>query len=97
VNGETEELEINVTRDMFPNLSGSKITGVYSFFEVKEEGQISLVINDDSALTLRSNKLLLTNALALGARGETWTFTATGQKSDLVNMGLVFAYKARVE
>jgi hypothetical protein len=96
VYGETEDLEINVTRELFPNLSGSKITGVYSLFEMKDDGEISVVMNDDSALTLRSHKLLLTNALVVGARGETWRFTAKGQKLDLVNMGLVFAYKAAV-
>jgi hypothetical protein len=53
-------------------------------------------MNHNSDLTLRSNKLLLTNALVVGARGETWRFKAKGQKLDLVNMGLVFAYKAIV-
>lgn len=96
VYGETEDLEITMTRDLFPNLSGSKVTGVYSFFEVKDGGQISLVMNEDSALTLKNNKLLLTNSLVVGRRGETWSFKAKGKKADLVNVGLVFAYKATV-
>ncbi len=97
VNDEMDLLEINISRDMFPDMSGSKITGIYSRFEMNDDGQISLVMNDDSALTLRSNKLLLTDALAVSSHGETWRFKAKGKKSDLMNMGLVLAYKATVE
>jgi len=96
VYGETEDLEMIVTRDMFPNMAGSKILAVYSYFETKENGQISVVMNEDSALTLRNKKLLVTNALAVGSRGEKWRFAAKGKKLDLENMGLVFVYKAHV-
>ena len=96
VNGETDELVINITRDDLPNISGSKITGIYSDFEVSDNGQLSMTLNDDSALTLRNKKLLLTNSLAIGSRGETWTFKAKGNKANLENMSIVLAYKAKV-
>ncbi|WP_027709574.1 hemopexin repeat-containing protein [Zooshikella ganghwensis] len=96
VNGETEDMEIVMTQDRFPNISGSKLTAVYPLFEVKEGGQVSMTINDDSSLTLRSGKLLLTNALTVSKRGDVWRFSAKGNKADLVNAALVFSYKASV-
>ena len=53
-------------------------------------------MNDDSAPKLRHNKLLVTNSLTVSCRDETWTFKAKGKRSELVNMGLVFAYKVSV-
>ena len=94
VNGETEEMSINVVREMFPNMLGSKILAVYSQFETEKDEQISIVMNEDSTLTLRSQKLLLTESLSIDARGETWRFRAKGKKLALVNMALVLVYKS---
>ena len=96
VYGETEELEISVTRDMFPNMAGQKLTAIYSVFEMEEEDNMAMVINEDPALTLRSNGLLLVDSLIIGRAGVNWRFRAKGDKVSLSTMHLVLSYKASV-
>ncbi|MFT5838529.1 MAG: hypothetical protein ACI9UT_001022 [Flavobacteriales bacterium] len=97
VNDEIDEMRVHISKHMFPNMSGSKITGVLPQFEVDGEGSVSIVMNDDTSLTLRDNKLLLINSLTVGPQGADWSFTVKGNKANLVNVGLVFTYRADVE
>ncbi|MEM9218659.1 MAG: hemopexin repeat-containing protein [Cyanobacteria bacterium P01_F01_bin.150] len=96
VYGETEELEISVTRDMFPNMAGQKLTAIYSVFEMGEEANVTIVMNEDPALTLRNNGLLLINSLMVARTGVNWRFKAKGGTENLANMRLVLSYKARI-
>ncbi|WP_144395267.1 hemopexin repeat-containing protein [Pleionea sediminis] len=94
VQDETDELRINITRDMLPNISGSKINGIYPIFETQDDSAFSMVLNDDDELKIKNHKLLFTNGLSVSRKGETWTFKARGKKSLLTNMILVLGYKA---
>ena len=96
VHDDSDELKINITREMLPNLSGSKVNGIYPFFEMKEDSALSLVMNGDDELKLKNQKLLFTNGLSIGRKGETWTFKAKGKKSALTGLSLVLGYKAKV-
>jgi len=95
--GDTDTLDIAVLPEMFPNIAGSKITAVYAFFETEDGSDISVIMNDNTELNLRNNKLLFTNTLVVGSEGSDWSFKAKGDKAKLKNMGLVFSYKASVE
>lgn len=92
---DTDDLQVTITREMFPNMSGSKISGVYSAYTYNQEGQATLKLGEE--LELKHNKLVPAPGLTIGAKGETWTFTAKGNKRALENMVLVLSYKAVVE
>ncbi|MDH5231951.1 MAG: hypothetical protein OEY38_17960, partial [Gammaproteobacteria bacterium] len=94
VNGNADELVINLYREMFPNLSGNKITGIYPRFVTDDGAGLTMVMNNDSALTLRSDKLLLTDSLSLSSQGETWRLKPKGDAASLLGIGLVLMYKA---
>jgi hypothetical protein len=94
VYGETDDLKITVTRDMFPNMSGSKINAVFTAYRYNEKGQATLTLND--TLELTDKKLILSPGLSIGAAGTEWTFKAKGDKRALEDMGMVLTYKAVV-
>jgi len=96
ISGETEGIAIQVKREMLPNLSGSKITGLVPHYELKGEGQVSLIMNDDTDLTLKHGKYNEANGLTIRSTGATWNFKAKGNKNSLSNLGLVVMYKAEV-
>ena len=96
IRGETEELDIMVKREMLPNLSGSKITGLVPHYEMQGEGQVSLRMNDDDDMTLKHGKFNEANGLMIRSKGATWNFKAKGDKKSLSNLGLVVMYKAAI-
>lgn len=96
VYGDTEDLNIRITREMLPNLSGSKITGLVPHYEMQGEGQVSLIMNDDDDLTLKHGKFNEANGLMIRSSGATWKFKAKGNRKSLSNLGLVLMYKAVV-
>ncbi|NER88851.1 hemopexin repeat-containing protein [Moorena sp. SIO3A2] len=96
ISDETEELDIMVKREMLPNLSGSKITGLVPHYEMQGEGQVSLIMNDDDDLTLKHGKFNEGNGLMIRNSGASWNFKAKGDKKSLSNLGLVVMYKAVV-
>ncbi|AOW98559.1 hypothetical protein BJP34_03050 [Moorena producens PAL-8-15-08-1] len=96
ISGETEELDIMLNREMLPNLSGSKITGLVPHYEMQGEGQVSLIMNDDTDLTLKHGKFNEGNGLMIRSSGASWNFKAKGDRKSLSNLGLVVMYKAMV-
>ncbi|NEQ09751.1 MAG: hypothetical protein F6K37_28550, partial [Moorea sp. SIO4E2] len=96
ISDETEELDIMVKREMLPNLSGSKITGLVPHYEMQGEGQVSLILNDDDDLTLKHGKFNEANGLMIRSSGASWNFKAKGDRKSLSNLGLVVMYKGEV-
>jgi len=96
VEGDGNELVLPMSRDLFPNMSSSKITGIFARYELAEPAAVSLVLNGDKTLTLKDGKFLLTNGLSIGSRGSEWRLTVNGDKDLIDNIGLVFGYKASV-
>ncbi len=94
-NGESE-LSLPMTQDRFPNMASSKITGIFSKFETKEDSNQSFILNGDEALTLKSDRFLVTGGLSVSSRGSEWILTHKGDKSSLKNVLLVIGYKAKV-
>ena len=93
---DSEELVLTFSRDLFPNMSSSKILGIYTQYDLYEPGQVSMTLNYDDKLTLKNGKLLATNGLSISNKGSDWVFTLKGNKDNLKNINLVLGYKASV-
>jgi hypothetical protein len=91
-----DELTLTLSRDMFPNMSSSKITGLFARYQLAAPASVSMVLNDDKDLTLKDGALLPTSGISIGSQGSDWTFTLNGNKELLQNIGLVVGYKASV-
>ncbi|MEZ4735888.1 MAG: hypothetical protein R3E79_53035 [Caldilineaceae bacterium] len=96
INGGGDELVLPLSRDLFPNMSGGKISGIFARYELAEPGDVSFVLNEDRALTLHNGKYLLTPTLAISNRGAEWKLALRGDSNILLNIGLVLTYKADV-
>jgi hypothetical protein len=94
--GDEDELILPMSRDLFPNMSSSKITGIFASYDLVEPGAVSMVLNGDKALTLKDSKFLVTNGLSISSRGAEWTFSVNGNRKIINNIGLVLSYKASV-
>jgi hypothetical protein len=97
VDGDSGELALTLSRDMFPNMSSSKITSIFARFELAGPGAASMVLNGDRSLTIKDGKLLPTNGLGIASQGAQWVFALKGDKANVQNIGLVLGYKARVD
>ncbi|MFW5764440.1 MAG: neuraminidase-like domain-containing protein [Coleofasciculus sp.] len=93
---DSEELVLRFSRDLFPNMSSSKILGIYTQYELYEPGQVSMTLNYDDKMSLKNGKLLATNGLSISNKGSDWVFTVKGNKDNLRNINLVLGYKASV-
>ena len=90
----TADLALTFTPDMFPGMSSRQITGVFATYAVANPQGISFVLNGDTDWTLAGGKLVSTPGLNLTGSGSTWTFTPTGDRSALTDIGLVLTYTA---
>ena len=92
-----DELTITLTRDQFPNMASSKITGIFTHYELYQPGPISMVLNGESSLTFAEGTYLITTGLSIKSEGSEWKLAVQGDKSNLRNMYLVVGYKAKVD
>ncbi len=93
--GDVDEVEIPLTRNMFPNMSSSKIIGLFMRYEYEgDKGGAIFTINDD--LQVPNNTYLQPNTLNVGQNGSIWTFMLKGDRSTLKNAEMVLVYKAKV-
>lgn len=95
VTGDVDEVEIDFTRSMFPNMMSSQIIGLFMRYEYEggSSGAI-FTINDD--LQVPNNTYLQPNILSVGQNGTTWTFALKGDRSTLKNAEMILVYKAKV-
>ncbi|MFG6107196.1 hypothetical protein U2F10_33505, partial [Leptothoe sp. EHU-05/26/07-4] len=93
--GDVDEAEITFTRDMFPNMSSSKIIGLFMNYEyADDQGGAIFTINDD--LQVPNNTYLQPHTINVGQNGSSWTFMLKGDGSTLKNAEMVLVYKAKV-
>lgn len=90
------DLALNLTRDMFPGMSSSKILGLFMHLEGPDDGPSSAVLNGDDALTLKNDSFLETSGLSISSRGSVWSLAFRGSRAELDNIHLVMIYKASV-
>lgn len=90
------DLVLTLTREQFPQMHGSRLAGVYTRYELQEPGAVSMVLNDNTDLTLKDGKYLATPGLTVGRYGSEWALRVQGAKAKLANVGLVVMYTAKV-
>ena len=94
--GDSDELVLPFTRDLFPNMGSSKISGIFTKYELSEPDDVSMTLNHNDQWTLEDGKYLPASGLTISSRGSDWVFTIDGDKQNLVNINLVLGYKATV-
>ncbi|GAB1823866.1 Tc toxin subunit A-related protein [Herbidospora sp. RD11066] len=82
-----EDLVLPLSPEMFPDIVGVQLTGLYARYDLADWGSARLLrggqaINDATMLRIP------------GLRAEELTFTADGDREALVNVGLVLTYRA---
>jgi hypothetical protein len=87
-------LELPLRPDLFPGMNSPRIEAVYPAYERANGGASRLVLNGDLQLSLADDTLLPTPGLTVGSAPV--SFTVDGAKEDLVDVGLVLTYQARV-
>ena len=93
--GDSDEVDIAFTQAMFPNMSSSKIIGLFVRYEYTDgESGATFTINND--LPVPNNTYLQPNTLSVGQSGSEWTFALEGDRSTLKNAEMVLVYKAKV-
>lgn len=90
----SDAVTITLTRDMFPNMSSSKIIGLFVRYEYAGDGGSTLTIND--ALQVPNNTYVQPSNLSVGQNGSDWTFTFKGDATTVKNAEMVLVYKAKV-
>ncbi|GAA5179464.1 hypothetical protein GCM10023322_09510 [Rugosimonospora acidiphila] len=88
----SDTLVLPLAPDLFPDISGRQITGVYAKYQLTAPGAARFQLGGDARLALADGKLLTTPGLVLGAAG--WTLRLDGDKSALNDVGLVLTYRA---
>ncbi len=89
-------LSLNMTREHLPNMASSRITGIFSKFEVSGTEKVSLLLNNDETMVLHDEQFLETTGLSVSNNGSVWRFMVKGNKKALENVQLVVGYKAEV-
>ncbi len=92
---QTTSFPLPLTRDLFPNLSSSRIFGLFARIDASEGANIRLRINDDPELELRDGRQIDTSGLRVAATGTTVPLTVIGDKRQLRNLNLVVRYQAK--
>ncbi|NEQ65195.1 MAG: hypothetical protein F6K21_06795 [Symploca sp. SIO2D2] len=92
--GDSDEVSINFTRNMFPNMSSSRIIGLLMRYQYQEgESGGTVTIND---LQVPNNTYLQPNTLSISNQGSEWKFSVNGDRTTLRNAEMVLVYKAKV-
>ena len=96
LDSESNELVLRFNREMFPNMGSSKISGIFTKFDLHKPGQMSMTLNYQDDWPLRDGQYLLTPGLSVSSRGSEWALTIKGDKENLRNINLVLGYQATV-
>jgi len=97
VDGDATALELPISSGMFPGMTNRDITGIYPTYDLAGRAVAQLVLAGERPIRLEPGRLLPTPGLRVSANGAgPWSFTVEGDKSALLDVGLVLTYKAGV-
>lgn len=96
LDGDSQDLTLTFTRDLFPNMSSSKISGIFTHYDLQEPDQASAILNGNETWVLNNDAYLDTNGLNIAPKGSDLKIEYRGDKQNLRNIQLVFIYKASV-
>jgi hypothetical protein len=91
LDGDGRELTLPFTPDMFPDLAGRQVTGVYPHYGLLNGTPVQLTLGGNR---LTEGKLLSPPDLRVNDDGSGWTFVLEGDKQTLSAVGLVLTYRA---
>ena len=92
--GDSNEVGIFFTPEMFPNMSSSKIIGLLIHYQYEGgESGATFTIND---LQVPNDTYLQPNNLSIASKGSEWMFSVNGDRTTLQNAEMVVVYKAKV-
>ena len=89
-----KDLTLTFNRDMFPNMSGSKATGIFVHYTYEGDQRPSFQLNDETKLA--HDSYLEIGNLNIAKEGSQWKFTIQGDKTMIRNMEMYVLYKAKV-
>ncbi|WP_414621865.1 neuraminidase-like domain-containing protein [Calothrix sp. CCY 0018] len=96
LDSDSNELILTLSRDLFPDISSSKISGIYTQFDLYEPGEISMMLNNQDDLPLQNGKYVTTPGLNISNQTSNWVLTIKGDKQNLRNINLVVSYQAKL-
>ncbi|WP_283133404.1 hemopexin repeat-containing protein [Rhizohabitans arisaemae] len=85
------ELQLPITPDLFPAMSGRQVTGVVAQYGAAG-GSARFLLHGDPRLALAPGKLVQTPGLVAGTRA--WRLTVTGDPAALDGFSLILLYRA---
>jgi hypothetical protein len=92
--GDGRTLVLPFSAEMFPDLSGQQIGGIYPTYDLANGAVTRLLLGGDPAQQLAEGKLLATPGMTVRSP---WSFTLQGAKENLRDVGLVLTYQARLQ
>lgn len=96
LNNDDRVLKLRLTRDLFPDMAGSRITGIFTNLQSEDSASTSLILNGNGNMQLRDQQFTDTAGLSVRAQGSDWHLSVQGNKAALKNVQLVVGYKAHV-
>ncbi|TQV85945.1 hemopexin repeat-containing protein [Aliikangiella coralliicola] len=93
--GDEGEVEFAFSRDQFPNISSSRIIGLFVRYEY-QDGESGPIFTINDQLDAPNNTYLQQTNLGVGQQGALWKFSLKGDPAGLKNAELVLVYKAKV-
>ncbi len=96
VSSDSDELVLPVSQDLFTNMRGNKIAGIFTKYDLIEEGSLSVIIDLGSELALPDAKFVDTTGLSVSKQGDEWLLRIKGDKLNLRNIQLAVSYTADV-
>ena len=94
LDSDEDTLVLPLTRDLFPNMASGKIPGVFTRYEIRDQGGVKMSLLLDDAMELVDGKIVDTTGLTIRAKGTSLRLQASGDKRALKNINLVLAYTA---
>ncbi|MFC4012712.1 hemopexin repeat-containing protein [Nonomuraea purpurea] len=89
--GAGAELQLPITPDLFPAMSGRQVTGVIAQYGTSD-GSARFLLHGDPRLALNAGRLVQTPGLTAG--GRAWRLTAVGDPDALAGFSLILLYRA---
>lgn len=94
VANEEDELVLPVSRDLFPNMRGSKIEGIFSKYDLVQDGPMNVILEAGDSLPLPDGKFVATTGLSISGPGRDFELRIKGDKANLRNLQFAISYTA---
>ncbi|MEZ4851154.1 MAG: hypothetical protein R3B93_21580 [Bacteroidia bacterium] len=96
ISSEGDEIVLPISRDLFPNMHGSKIAGIFTKYDLIEPAPMNITLQLGNGIDLPDGKFLPTTGLLVPGEGTDWKLRIKGNKAHLRNIQLVVSYTSGV-